>query len=225
MFFSEGLSLEPDVITFYEGRNDSDQIHPTTFAGGASDQRSGLWYQATQYLLTARFVDQLVSSNRRISAAETEQKLERVASQTAEAFVVDLDSIQKTAEGRGILTVVANQQANSKSWFGLPETERMALKGVSYGEEVDQIRALLARGESISGYEFNFLVHARIMDAVEAWARERGVSFVDVIALLDEERHHLLSYVHLDPYANGVIASAFADEILAHHCPGQLSSD
>ncbi len=31
MFVAEGLALKPDVITFYEGRNDSNRIHPMEF--------------------------------------------------------------------------------------------------------------------------------------------------------------------------------------------------
>jgi hypothetical protein len=223
MFFAEGLALSPDVITFYEGRNDSDQIHPTAFDGGRQrddePERRGLWYGVTQRLLTVRFVDELVSSRRRLSAKETTENIERIASRTSKEFLVDLASIWQTARGRGIHVILANQQANSKSWFGLPEEERMALKGVTYKDEVEQIQYLLARGESISGYEFNFLVHARMMRDLEAWALEEGIPFVDVIHLLDQERHHLLSYVHLDPYANRKVASAFAGEILMRTCP------
>ena len=95
----------------------------------------------------------------------------------------------------------------------------MKLKGVTYQDEVDQIRALLERGESISGYELNFLVHDRLMRDLEGWARRERLPFVDIIGLLDQERHHLVSWVHLDPYANRLVASAFADEILRHTCP------
>jgi len=38
----------------------------------------------------------------------------------------------------------------------------------------------------------NFLVHARLMPDLEEWARREGLPFVDVIALLDHERHRLI---------------------------------
>jgi len=76
-----------------------------------------------------------------------------------------------------------------------------------------------ARGETLSGYDFNFLVHERLMTDLEAWARAAGLPFVDVITLLDQERHHMLSWVHLDPFANRLIAEALAEPILDHACP------
>ncbi len=228
MFLTEGVALEPDVITFYEGRNDSYQLHPMDFFGGRTEvdgveqgagSRDNFWYELSQRLIVARLLDELLTNHARISAEKTNQILERVATRTSQEFLLDLDQLRQVAQRRGIVFIVANQQANSKSWFGLPEKERMKLKGVTYQDEVDQIRALLERGESISGYELNFLVHDRLMRDLEGWARRERLPFVDIIGLLDQERHHLVSWVHLDPYANRLVASAFADEILRHTCP------
>ncbi len=145
--------------------------------------------------------------------------LDRVGARTSKAFIADLEEIRKLAKQRDILFIVANQQANSKSWFGIPKAERLPMKGVTYGDEVAQINRILRRGEPISGYEFNFLVHARLMRDLKAWARQNGLPFVDIIALLDRERHHLVSWVHLDAYANARIADALATEILQKQCP------
>ncbi len=227
MFVAEGIALDPDVITFYEGRNDSDQVHPLGFVGGEpenggthgnSEFLQEVWDALSQHLMVAGLVERLWSSRIRISAQETTQRLDRIATRTSQAFLVDLEQIREIAARRGILFIVANQQSNSKSWFGLPQSERMALKGVTYQDEIDHIHALVDQGESISGYEFNFLVHDRLMHDLEAWARRRGLAFVDIIELLDRQRHHLLSYVHLHPHANRLIAVAFADEILRHAC-------
>ena len=90
----------------------------------------------------------------------------------------------------------------------------MSQKGVTYGDEVASIERILQRGEPISGYEFNFLIHARLMRDLKAWAEKNRLPFVDIISLLDHERQHMVSWVHLDGYANGLVADALADEIL-----------
>jgi hypothetical protein len=131
-------------------------------------------------------------------------------------FLFDLDKIRKLAERRNILFIVANQQANSKSWFGIPAAQRMSQKGVTYSDEKAGIERTLQRGEPISGYEFNFLIHARLMRDLRNWTKKNELPFVDIISLLDQERQHLVSWVHLDAYANGSIADALADEILRH---------
>ncbi len=231
MFMAEGLALDPDAITFYEGRNDSFQIHPADFRGGrpqnlrtneigaAAGLPGTLWYELTRRMVLAFFIDELVNNHARVSAQETTRLLETTATRTSQAFLIDLEQLRRIAEGKGIVFIVANQQANSKSWFGMPKEERIKLKGVTYRDEVVQIHALVNQGESISGYEFNFLIHDRLMGDLETWARDHRLPFVDIIGLLDEQRHHLLSWVHLDPHANRLVAAAFADEILRTLCP------
>jgi len=98
----------------------------------------------------------------------------------------------------------------------------MSQKGVTYGDEVAGIEHMLQRGEPISGYEFNFLIHARLMRDLRTWAQENKLPFVDIISLLDQERQHMVSWVHLDAYANGVIADALADQILRRECPDRM---
>jgi hypothetical protein len=77
-----------------------------------------------------------------------------------------------------------------------------------------RIEHILQLGEPISGYEFDFLIHARLMRDLRNWAGKNKLPFVDIISLLDQERQHLVSWVHLDAYANGLVADALADEIL-----------
>ena len=228
MFMAEGLALKPDAITFYEGRNDSLKIHPMDFLGGPSQNGNGeenegllvkLRHELTRRLVVARLVDELVNNNARVSAEKTRRILETIATKTSNEFMMDLDQIRKIAQERNILFIVSSQQANSKSWYGMPESERMKLRGVTYRDEVDQIQALVSMGESISGYEFNFLVHDRLMRDLKDWALREQLPFVDFIEILDHQRHHLVSWVHLDPYANQLLAGALADEILRRKCP------
>jgi hypothetical protein len=221
MFVAEGLALDPDVITFYEGRNDSARLRPMDFRHArnratSTDSLRGVWNATARTFILARFIDEQVVHRTQVSADNALEWLGNIGARTSEAFLFDLDRIRKAAKRRNVVFIVANQQANSKSWFGIPAAERISQKGVTYGDEVAGIKRILHRGESISGYEFDFLIHARLMRDLRSWAKTNKLPFVDIISLLDQERQHLVSWVHLDTHANGLVANALADEIVRH---------
>ena len=217
MLIAEGIKLKPDILTFYEGRNDSDKVHPMEFKGTTDDQNQsnqGTWYYLSRKLLLFRLADQLLFSHTKISGERVRKSLETVASRTSREFIGDLEQIRKLASMYNIHLIIANQQASSQSWFQVPIEQRKKMRGFSYGQEAGTIENLLANGQSISGYEFNFLIHRRLMKDLEQWASKNQLPFIDIIELLDGERDHLVSYVHLDSYANGIVAQAFASEIM-----------
>ena len=232
MLMAEGLALEPDIITFYEGRNDSFKLHPMEFRGGESkdwqyqDHDSAFQRfreSLASRLMLARLVEELITNNARVEAEKTLEILDRVAARTSREFIRDLDTIRKMAEERNIEFIVISQQANSKSWYGLPEKERVKNKGLTYQDEVNQILSLLYAGESISGYEFNFLIHDRLMRDLETWAKEKELPYIDFIEMLDQKRHLLVSWVHLHPEANILLADAIADKIYKGSCAADVA--
>ena len=225
MLIAEGIALDPDVVTFYEGRNDSDQVHPLDFKGtnqNQSENRRGIWSFLTEKLLVLRFADQVLQNKAKITAAQTRRNLQSIADQASQSFLADLEVIRQLTKRHGIYLIIANQQASSQSWFQVPLEERERMRGYTYAEEAQQIKNRIERGESISGYEFNFLIHQWLMNDLENWSLDHDLPFVDIIKLLDNERDHLLSYVHLDAYANSLIANSFATEIRRYFdCEGQ----
>ncbi len=62
------------------------------------------------------------------------------------------------------------------------------------------------------------LIHARLMADLREWATANAVDWVDMIEVLDLHRHYMLSWVHLHPKANRMIADAFATKILTACC-------
>jgi hypothetical protein len=224
MFVAEGLALDPDVITFYEGRNDSARIRPMDFRQARRSEASmgwlhGAWNAMTSTFILARFVDEQFAAHTQVAADDALESLHTTSARASKVFLQDLEEIREVADRRHILFIVGNQQANSKSWFGIPAAQRMSQEGVTYGDEVAGIEHILQRGEPISGYEFNFLIHARLMRDLRTWAEKNKLPFVDIISLLDHERQHMVSWVHLDAYANHLVADTLADEILRHECP------
>jgi len=53
-----------------------------------------------------------------------------------------------------------------------------------------------------------------MMQELRGWAMCGEVPFVDVLRRLDDRRDHLLTWVHLTPGGNQVVAAALADTIL-----------
>lgn len=215
MLIYEGLALEPDVLTFYEGRNDSARLHPMDFREPEQPERRAL---LSNHLLLLRLARELAEGGGEVDLAGDFDLLKSHQERASADFLSDLDHIRKLANEREIHLLIANQQANSKSWFGLKSEERASQEGITYQNEVDGILRLVEQGIPISGYEFNFLVHARLMEDLESWAKRNSLTFVDVIEALDQDRHHLVSWVHLDAYGNGIIAEAFAKAILPKTC-------
>ena len=219
MIIAEGIALDPDVMTFYEGRNDSDQVGPVDFIGGIKDEtrlQQGVWQFLTRKIIVFRVIDLMISKNVKMTIEQSREMLQGRAEATSRAFLADLEDILDLARSYDIHLIIANQQSSSRSWFQVPHAEREKMRGLTYADEARQIKSRLNSGDSISGYEFNFLIHQRLMKDLGVWARRHELPFVDIINLLDNDRDHLVSYVHLDAYANRIIAEAFADEILEH---------
>lgn len=214
----EGLAFSPDVVTFYEGRNDSAVVGIGGPPVRARDPSLGEWIAEAmrERLLLVHFASHVRHSGKQF---RIETLSEELVAPIERDYVSHLSELEAICRERGIRFVVANQQASSQPGFGLPAAEREHMKGVRLADEVETIRAKMQRNELIGIDEISLLIHARLQASLEAWARENEVPFVDVIGLLDEDRHLLLSWVHLHPEANRRIAQALAGEILPATCP------
>jgi lysophospholipase L1-like esterase len=208
MFLAEGLELDPDIVTFYEGRNDSTLRHePDGFF-----EKS--WSVLVHRSLLAAFIDQAVVGERE-SPTDASYKFERFAEIRGHFFLDNLDRLRKACTSRGITLIVSNQQATSYSPFPRAEPQRLPLRGISFSEEVKRIKDRVDTADQVTFLEYTLLVHEHLMSLLRDWARKNSVVFVDVIGALDQDRHYLLSWVHLHPKANQILADRLADAILA----------
>lgn len=211
MFFTEGIGLAPDVVTLYEGRNDSTIAKETK---GVGDKAYSV---LVHRLLLAAFIDQTLVGER-VSLTDPSMQLGPQAEQRSRAYFEKLTTILDASQKAGIKLIVASQQATSKSPLPGAVQERLALRGVTYADEAESIRQRMERNENVTAYEFSFLVHQRLMQDLKLWADKHGVPFVDIISALDKDRHYLLSWVHLHPEANRVIAAKYSEAILNQFC-------
>jgi len=205
IFMAEALPLEPDIVTFYEGRNDS-QI------GGR--QWLPMPYLAGRFL-TVRLAGFLMSSKKSVLTAD---EIEQIADRRSNMFLSNLNRIAEECRRSDILFIPATEQASSNSVFGAKREVRERLRGVTMAEEVRKIRLRLESDKPITRYEAMLLIHDHIQNELRNWAYKESLPLVDTLKHLDQDRHHLLTWVHLDREGNAIIAGALADAILKQMC-------
>lgn len=216
LFEAEALPLHPDVVTFYEGINDAHQaVAPASIAGKAKGALKGIPLLTPLYTFLRShmiLVGLIADLNQSIATRYSSEEIEYHLAAKGSRFIRNLDRIRTVCRGKGILFVVATQQAKS----GIIEREN--IKGVTYEQEVQLLREKLAGGGKVGLQERALLTHSVIMDSLRAWAHHNSLPLADVVRALDEDRDVLITWVHLTPPGNRTIASVFARVILPNIC-------
>ncbi|MFM7735220.1 MAG: SGNH/GDSL hydrolase family protein [Alphaproteobacteria bacterium] len=242
MFLAEGVRLQPDVVTFYEGANDAAVIEPRP---GTTPARSLRQRLADRSLLAALY-DSVAPPPDADELDVAWWWSDDLAKRRSEHFLGNLKRFADECAKRGIKLVVATQQFQStlltpeqrrattydaeveiirrKAAAGeMGPASRSVLVGGKPGEVTDLVLDLRKAGQDpmaarhLAGFDppRAMLVHARLMDDVRTWAGSpgSGVTLVDTIRALDPHRDWMVNWVHLDGRANAVIAEALADAI------------
>jgi|GEM_PF-1491889 len=216
LLVAEGLDLDPDVVTYYEGANETRLIE----AGWTQRALSALGDR----LLIARFVRSML--NAQFSSFDAEE-LEHHSAGLRDNFLDHLAAIADATDRAGVDLLIASQQ--SKSYL-VPNDE---MSGVSYAQEVALVRDELKRKGKIDLKELTFLMHAELMQDLREWTAAREavpgsrVRFVDVAGRLDAlgKRDQLVSWVHLSAEANRIVAAELATPIFALACGSDAEAD
>lgn len=218
LFYAEALPLHPDVVTFYEGVNDAARGNPRGTAGDRTQApprptaaalapvKAGYGFLRDRVVMVA-FLDSL----RQTLLAEptfTREQVARHMTGTSEHFIGTIDTLYQECRRRGILLVVLKQQAKSHL---VTDTE---IKGVTYAQEVQLVQEKLDNAGAIKARELHLLTHRVLTTDLEQWAVATHVPFVNVQTVLDQDRDVLVSWVHLSPRGNRMLAEALAQEIL-----------
>lgn len=198
LFLAEGLALSPDVVTFYEGANDTRLFERP---------RLERWFLAlSERSLLAAYVGTLAEERLESFAAADVERYQRGR---GEEFVRNVSAVADACAERGLRFIAVTQQMHAS--FLTPAEMRTT----SYAQEVALIRARLKRGRRINFTKLQLLVHADINRQLREWARAAGVPLLDFVEVLDAagRRDLMLSWVHLDPLANHMLATALAERI------------
>jgi hypothetical protein len=213
LFMAEGVTLDPDFVTFYEGVNDSVYRPPISEATEKTKNAiksvpltTFLARQLRWRFISVALLGMTVSNH--MADEFSEQDYQDGLEDKYEAFIGYLQRIQNECKRRDIVFIVANQQAQS---FYVDKQE---MRGVTYAEELARVREKLSRTDNVNSYELYFLIHHNLMNDLRRFAEAEEIPFVDVIGALDSRRDLLTSWVHLRPEANQVVAAVFSDAIL-----------
>lgn len=240
LFVKEALPLHPDVITFYEGSNDVD-LDQADWKMTLQQNRFLHVLLATYQELRQRFITLAFASNvannilikskaSRFTGKDTSENksdpsptletinknIEASTNQISLNFFRYLELIRDECKQRQILFVVSSQQAFSGS------ISRDKLNSFTYKDEVSYIKSLLVKNESITRPQYHLLCHAILMARLAQWAHKNKVVFVDGIKALDHDRSALLSWVHLSPQGNRILAQELATAIYDNICKADL---
>jgi hypothetical protein len=223
MFVNEGLELKPDYVTFYEGINDAAWSGPATTSVEKTKETvkavpfAREIFRALRYrLLSAALVGTLIDQSK---AEYSEQDLQSQRQWKRERFIKNLQRIDQACRQHGATLIVANQQATDM------EETRERLRGFTYEAEQTVVRKKLEIDKRISWRSIAFLLHKDLMDAERQWATRNETPYADVISAMDLNRHHLVSWVHLNARGNRLIASVLSRRILQHLGGGEIPGD
>jgi len=212
LFLEEGLSYEPDVVTLYSGNNDS-MIPPSDqLASEVATLRRRSFESLARRSLVVRFLSYLGEGGETLSSVGS-SLIGVHARERTEFFLQNVELIANACKERGITFIAMNQQKKSTSWWPSSAAYRERMRNLTYQQEVAQTRARAEIDGRLTTFELSMLVHGQMMEALRSWADTEQVPFVDIIEELDHDRHLLLSYVHLHPEANRMIAARLADLI------------
>jgi lysophospholipase L1-like esterase len=207
MFAVEGVPLAPDVVTVYEGVNDSERAVFDALYG--TSWRAGGESHFLLVTLLQKLADAVLPKPSRVTVTDA------MISAATKRYLGNLDAIAADCRKTGARMIVVTQQARSLM------VEPARLRGLRYEDEVKIVEQALAASEPDTRFNAMqlhlgamFDVHSHLMHAVRDWAAIHRVPLVDGIAKLDRQRDLVLTWVHLAPPANKMLARAIAGEIL-----------
>jgi len=222
LFVTEGVALQPDIVTFYEGVNDTSAMKTRLELEARAKASAGSRFAAATgdalaaHLISVGFLRSLLSdAGDEFSKTTFDRNVRELSLQ----FLRHLEVIEDGCKRSGCDLLIASQQATSTLLS--PEE----LSRTPYAREVELLRERAASAGRITTGELRLLTHSVLMQDLEPWVRERGLGWVDVSAALDRHRQALLSWVHLSPRGNRIVADTLADEILSRTCTDALPAD
>jgi lysophospholipase L1-like esterase len=208
----ELVRYAPDLVTVYTGYNDTSwplEIGPWFRTVNWLQETSITCFVLKQTILTdkniyswfGRFTSREGGS---IDRAWLEDDIER----TAARFRANLEAMLALSRSEGFELLLIRQPITTV-------TTNKSFKGRTYEQEYEGVMAKLEAGDWVSRFDLSMIRHHRLIEELDALAEREGLPVIDNIALLDQHRELLASWVHLEPEANRMLAAALADSVRA----------
>jgi GDSL-like Lipase/Acylhydrolase family len=211
LLVNEGLELDPDFVTFYEGINDTVWGSPDTptetmkHSIKAVPFANQIFREMRYRLLSIALIGMLITQSRDQFSDSDIQALRR---EKREHFIANLQRIYEACMQKESKLIVAGQQATTL------EAQREKLQGMTYEDEQALVQKKLLTKHRLPALDTSFLLHKELMDAERQWAMTNDVQYADVIGAMDLNRQYLVTWVHLNAAGNRIVAAVLSSEIL-----------
>jgi lysophospholipase L1-like esterase len=135
------------------------------------------------------------------------EAFEAKTTQVVARYRRNVKDIIAIARSRGVPIILIKQPMTAKFNDILSGYSR------SYEEEYRELVKKFNAKRDLSPVEYQLLSQHRVVEELEAIAREENVELVDNVALVDRNRRAMASYVHLTAAANLALAEALKEVI------------
>lgn len=210
LFTQELLGYRPDVITLYSAYNDACwplQVQKPVRWVFWLQEHSIVYLLLKESLLSDQRVYWLKNKlHRKLRPQADVQAVLQNAEQVAARYRANVEAVLDAARERGVAVVLVRQPITTRTHT--PEEGRF-----TYEEEARLVRQRLEQGEFMGVFDYYMIRHRRLIAELDAIAAERGLPLVDNIALVDQDRTRLTTWVHLTAEANRILAQALRDAI------------
>ena len=214
---AEILEYDPDLVTLYTAYNDASwplSLNPVLRGLFWIQQHSSIYLVIKETVFPDIRVYQMQNRMRRRSRGDGADlaRIDSDADAVAARYRENLEAIADLVGGRGAELILVRQ----------PMTTSVVNRGIdslSFAEEYRAVREKLEAGASPHPFETRLMYQWRLLEELDAFARERGLELVDNVALTDPDRTGLTSHVHLSGPANRRLAEEL-HEVIASRLPG-----
>jgi hypothetical protein len=222
---AELAALEPDIVTFYAGYNNSAVLRPREEAGGAYAAKDWLKehsvmyraihpYAVTAYSKLSTLVGRDVVGLPHLDLP-VDLPADRVAQLRAAAvneFRSDLTALADAVTAMGARFVLVTQSYTLRR---LPGGLGLYDQWRPYDVEVAYVDSVLAARGTVPSAFSTLLIHRDLMQVLREVAQERQLLVIDGLSALDKNRERVMAtYVHLTLEGNTVLAATIEEALM-----------
>lgn len=209
----EGLALKPDAITLYSGINDAAVSVENVAAPVSGARSSKSWLFIRHYrdiFISIALLDNIIRNDvARYSYTDDHPHINDIR----QKYASNVRAMRDLSQTAGAHFFAATQQAKSDLH------DDASIRGVTYNNEVNDLKRMVANQQVLTIRNIYLLIHSVLMEDLRWLVNYEFESpLVDVIAATDSRRDYLLSWVHVAPGGNRIIAKEFAGTIFPLAC-------
>jgi hypothetical protein len=204
----ELLDYHPDLLTLYSAYNDAGwplEVGRLSRAVFWIQQHSITYLLMKEYIITDQFVLLVQRTLRRLTPQNLDYAgFEDQLSKIVTRYQGNIRSIIAVAKGENIPIILIKQPMT---------TAHSQYASLSYEDEYNSIFLKYSEKKSLTRQELQLFKQHRLVKELEKIAQEEHLPLVDNIAIVDQDRRRLASWVHLTEEGNLRLAEVLKSAI------------